>query len=64
MKIGIMGLIVNGPGKLADADYGNVGAGKNKISLYKGTQCIEKNIPEELAVEKLIEIMKANGDWK
>ena len=64
MKIGIMGCIVNGPGEMADADYGYVGAGKNKISLYKGTQCIEKNIPEELAVEKLIEIMKANGDWK
>ena len=49
---------------MADADYGYVGAGKDKISLYKGRECVEKNISEEKAVEKLIEIMKANGDWK
>ena len=64
LKIGIMGCIVNGPGEMADADYGYVGAGKDKISLYKGRECVEKNISEEKAVEKLIEIMKANGDWK
>ena len=64
LKIGIMGCIVNGPGEMADADYGYVGAGKDRISLYKGRECIEKNIPEEDAVEKLIEIMKANGDWR
>lgn len=54
LKIGIMGCIVNGPGEMADADYGYVGAGPNKISLYKKQECIEKNIPESEAVEKLI----------
>lgn len=63
LKIGIMGCIVNGPGEMADADYGYVGAGRGKISLYKKKECIEKNIPEEEAVEKLIELIKANGDW-
>ena len=58
MKIGIMGCIVNGPGEMADADYGNVGAGPNKISLYKGKVCVEKAIPEVNAVEKLIEFIK------
>lgn len=64
LKIGIMGCIVNGPGEMADADYGYVGAGRGKVSLYKQKECIEKNIPEEEAVEKLIELIKANGDWK
>ena len=64
LKIGIMGCIVNGPGEMADADYGYVGAGRGKISLYKKKECIEKNIPEEQAVEKLIELIKANGDYK
>ena len=64
LKIGIMGCIVNGPGEMADADYGYVGAGRGKVSLYKRKECIEKNIPEENAVEKLIELIKANGDWK
>ena len=63
LKIGIMGCIVNGPGEMADADYGYVGAGRGKISLYKKKECIEKNIPEELAVEKLIELIKSNGDY-
>lgn len=63
LKIGIMGCIVNGPGEMADADYGYVGAGRGKISLYKRKECIEKNIPEEQAVEKLIELIKANGDY-
>lgn len=63
LKIGIMGCIVNGPGEMADADYGYVGAGRGKISLYKKKECIEKNIPEEKAVEKLIELIKANGDY-
>ena len=61
LKIGIMGCIVNGPGEMADADYGYVGAGRGKISLYKKKECIEKNIPEDEAVEKLIELIKANG---
>ena len=63
LKIGIMGCIVNGPGEMADADYGYVGAGRNRISLYKGKVCIEKNIPEEEAVEHLIALIKTNGDW-
>lgn len=58
-----MGCIVNGPGEMADADYGYVGAGRGKISLYKKKECIEKNIPEEQAVEKLIELIKQNGDY-
>lgn len=49
---------------MADADYGYVGAGRGKISLYKQKECIEKNIPEEEAVEKLIELIKANGDYE
>ena len=57
-----MGCIVNGPGEMADADYGYVGAGRGKISLYKKKECIEKNIPEEEAVEKLIELIRKNGD--
>lgn len=58
LKIGIMGCIVNGPGEMADADYGYVGAGRGKISLYKGKTCIEKNIPEEHAVERLLEFIE------
>ncbi len=64
LKIGIMGCIVNGPGEMADADYGYVGAGRGKISLYKKRECIEKNIPESRAVERLIELIKQNGDYK
>ena len=63
LKIGIMGCIVNGPGEMADADYGYVGAGRGKISLYKGQTCIEKNLPEDEAVDLLIDLIKANGDW-
>ena len=64
LKIGIMGCIVNGPGEMADADYGYVGAGRGHVSLYKGKQCVLKNIPEEEAVEKLVELIKAEGDWE
>lgn len=64
LKIGIMGCIVNGPGEMADADYGYVGAGRNRISLYKGKNCVEKNIPEEEAVERLVELIRQNGDWR
>ena len=64
LKIGIMGCIVNGPGEMADADYGYVGAGRGRISLYKGKQCVLKNIPEEEAVDRLVELIKENGDWK
>ena len=58
LKIGIMGCIVNGPGEMADADYGYVGAGRCKISLYKGKQCVEKNIPEEDAVDHLLALIQ------
>ncbi|MBP1676797.1 MAG: 4-hydroxy-3-methylbut-2-en-1-yl diphosphate synthase [Bacteroidetes bacterium] len=63
LKIGIMGCIVNGPGEMADADYGYVGAGRGKVSLYKKKECVERNIPEDEAVDKLIELIRANGDW-
>lgn len=58
VKIAIMGCIVNGPGEMADADYGYVGAGRGRISLYKGKECIEKNIPEENAVERLLQLIE------
>lgn len=58
LKIGIMGCVVNGPGEMADADYGYVGAGPGKVSLYKGKQCIEKNIPTEGAVERLLQFIR------
>lgn len=64
LKIGVMGCIVNGPGEMADADYGYVGAGVGKISLYKGKECVEKNIPAEEAVSHLVELIKKCGDWK
>ena len=63
LKIGIMGCIVNGPGEMADADYGYVGCGPRRIALYKGKCCIERNIPEEEAVEHLVKLIKDNGDW-
>ncbi|MCR4921360.1 MAG: (E)-4-hydroxy-3-methylbut-2-enyl-diphosphate synthase [Bacteroidaceae bacterium] len=60
LKIAIMGCIVNGPGEMADADYGYVGAARGKVSLYRRKECIERNIPEEEAVEKLLALI--NGD--
>lgn len=58
LKIGIMGCIVNGPGEMADADYGYVGAGRDKISLYRGKECVLKNIPQEEAVEQLLKLIE------
>ena len=58
LKIGIMGCIVNGPGEMADADYGYVGAGRGKISLYRAKECVEKNIPESEAVDKLLALIR------
>lgn len=63
VKIGIMGCIVNGPGEMADADYGYVGTGVGKISLYKGKEVVKKNIPSEQAVDELIDLIKEHGDW-
>ena len=63
LKIGIMGCIVNGPGEMADADFGYVGAGKNRISLYVGRECVEENISEKDAVERLIGLIKERGRW-
>ncbi len=63
VKIGIMGCIVNGPGEMADADYGYVGSGQGKITLYKGKEIIKRNINAEIAVDELINLIKENGDW-
>jgi (E)-4-hydroxy-3-methylbut-2-enyl-diphosphate synthase len=63
VKIGIMGCIVNGPGEMADADYGYVGTGPGKITLYKEKNVVKKNVPEEQAVEELISLIKEHGDW-
>ncbi len=63
VKIGIMGCIVNGPGEMADADYGYVGTGPGKITLYKEKNVVKKNVPEDKAVEELIELIKEGGDW-
>jgi len=63
LKVAIMGCIVNGPGEMADADYGYVGAGRGKVSLYKKKECLQRNINEEEAVDRLVELIKENGDW-
>jgi len=63
VKIGIMGCIVNGPGEMADADYGYVGTGVGKITLYKGREVVERNISSEKAVDALVELIKKHGDW-
>ncbi|RFP66645.1 4-hydroxy-3-methylbut-2-en-1-yl diphosphate synthase [Hymenobacter lapidiphilus] len=63
VKIGIMGCIVNGPGEMADADYGYVGVGKGKIALYRGQEVIKKSVPEAQAVDQLIDLMREDGRW-
>ena len=63
IKIGIMGCIVNGPGEMADADYGYVGTGTDKITLYKGREVVERNVNSEKAVDALVELIKKHGDW-
>ena len=63
LKIGVMGCIVNGPGEMADADYGYVGAAPGRITLYKGREVVERNIPQEEAIEHLVALIKAGGDW-
>ena len=64
LKIAVMGCIVNGPGEMADADYGYVGAARGKISLYRSKTPVIKNIPSEQAVDALVELLKADGVWK
>ena len=59
-----MGCIVNGPGEMADADYGYVGAGRGRVSIYKGKTPMVKNLPEEEALAALIDLMKQEGDWQ
>ena len=61
LKIGVMGCIVNGPGEMADADYGYVGAARGKVSLYRKKECVEKNIPEEEAIEKLLQLIESES---
>lgn len=63
VKIAIMGCIVNGPGEMADADFGYVGSGVGKISLYKNKDVVKKNVPSEIAVDELIQLLKDNGAW-
>ncbi|MBS1490673.1 MAG: (E)-4-hydroxy-3-methylbut-2-enyl-diphosphate synthase [Bacteroidetes bacterium] len=63
VKIGIMGCIVNGPGEMADADYGYVGSGPGRITLYRGKEVVKKNVPAEQAVEKLIDLIKEDNNW-
>ncbi|HEY5371682.1 MAG TPA: (E)-4-hydroxy-3-methylbut-2-enyl-diphosphate synthase [Hanamia sp.] len=63
LKIAIMGCIVNGPGEMADADFGYVGSGPGKITLYKGKEVIKRNVPEEIAVEELVNLLKENNAW-
>jgi (E)-4-hydroxy-3-methylbut-2-enyl-diphosphate synthase len=63
LKIGIMGCIVNGPGEMADADYGYVGTGVGKITLYKEKEVVKRNVPSERAVDELIELIRSHGDW-
>ena len=58
-----MGCIVNGPGEMADADYGYVGAGPGRITLYKGREVVARNIPQEEALDRLIGLIRAHGDW-
>jgi (E)-4-hydroxy-3-methylbut-2-enyl-diphosphate synthase len=63
VKIGIMGCIVNGPGEMADADYGYVGMGKDKIALYRGQQVVKRSVEASKAVEELIGLIKEDGRW-
>jgi (E)-4-hydroxy-3-methylbut-2-enyl-diphosphate synthase len=63
VKIAIMGCIVNGPGEMADADFGYVGSGPGKITLYKGKEIMKRNIDSDIAVEELINLLKENGAW-
>ena len=63
IKIGIMGCIVNGPGEMADADYGYVGSGPGRITLYRGKEVVKRNVPTAKAVDELIELIREDGNW-
>ena len=63
MKIAIMGCIVNGPGEMADADFGYVGSGPGKITLYRGKEIVKRNVDSNVAVEELIRLLKDNNAW-
>ncbi len=63
VKIGIMGCIVNGPGEMADADYGYVGSGVGKITLYRGKEVVRKSVDSAFAVDELINLIKEDGNW-
>ncbi|MNE40361.1 4-hydroxy-3-methylbut-2-en-1-yl diphosphate synthase [compost metagenome] len=63
LKIGIMGCIVNGPGEMADADYGYVGAGPDKVTLYRGQEVVKKNVSSAKALDELIKIIQDDGLW-
>jgi (E)-4-hydroxy-3-methylbut-2-enyl-diphosphate synthase len=64
LKIAVMGCIVNGPGEMADADYGYVGVGKGKVNLYRKQEVVKRNVDQSKAVEELIRLIKESGDWK
>lgn len=63
LKVAVMGCVVNGPGEMADADYGYVGSGKGKVNLYRGKELVNRNIDEEHAVEQLVDLIKGDGKW-
>ena len=63
VKIGIMGCIVNGPGEMADADYGYVGSGPGQITLYRGQEVVKRNMPTEVALDEMIDLIKSDGNW-
>jgi (E)-4-hydroxy-3-methylbut-2-enyl-diphosphate synthase len=64
LKIGVMGCIVNGPGEMADADYGYVGMGSGKVAIFKGRQLVKKEVDEAVAIDELIKLIKQHGDWR
>jgi (E)-4-hydroxy-3-methylbut-2-enyl-diphosphate synthase len=63
LKIAVMGCIVNGPGEMADADFGYVGSGPNKVNLYVGHECVVRNVPEADAPERLVKLIQDHGRW-
>ena len=63
MKIAIMGCIVNGPGEMADADFGYVGSGPGRVNLYVGKEVVERNLPDDVADDRLVELIRKHGLW-